>query len=104
ALPSPVKALAHITGGGFIENIPRVLPAGIDAVVRWGSWEIPPIFNLIRGLSGADDGEMARVFNLGIGMIVVVAPTELGRLRELVPEEVFVIGGLEKGSGRVRLI
>ncbi|HUX40731.1 MAG TPA: phosphoribosylamine--glycine ligase [Rectinemataceae bacterium] len=103
AEPSPVKALAHITGGGFVENIPRVLPSGLDAVIRRGSWKVPPIFELIGQLSGAGEEEMARVFNLGIGMVAVVAPGDLARFRELVPEEVFVIGSLEAGSGKTQL-
>jgi len=103
AEPSPVKALAHITGGGFVENIPRVLPSGLDAVIRRGLWKVPPIFELIGELSGAGAEEMARVFNLGIGMVAIVTPGDLARFRELVPEEVFVIGSLEAGSGKTQL-
>lgn len=98
-----IKALAHITGGGFTENIPRVLPPDLDAAVEMGSWPIPPIFELLRERSGAGEEEMARVFNLGIGMVAVLAPVDLGRLRDLVPEECFVIGRLEPGRGRTVL-
>ena len=99
----PIKALAHITGGGFVENIPRILPPTLDAHVRRGSWAIPPVFALIRELSGAGDEEMARVFNLGIGMVAVVAPGNLARLRSLVDEECLVIGELREGRGRTVL-
>jgi len=68
-----VHAAAHITGGGFGGNIPRVLPEGCRAVLVRGSWEIPPIFTEIRRLGMVDDDEMARVFNLGLGMVVAVS-------------------------------
>jgi len=68
-----VHAVAHITGGGFEGNIPRVLPEGRRAVLVRGSWEIPPIFGEIRRLGQVADDEMARVFNLGLGMVVAVS-------------------------------
>ncbi len=69
-----VHAAAHITGGGLEENLPRALPPGCRALVERGTWEVPPIFGEIRRLGPVDDDEMARVFNLGLGMILVVAP------------------------------
>ena len=67
-----VKALAHITGGGLPENLPRVLPHGVDAVVELGSWPVPPLFRLVRELAtGLDDHELHRTLNMGIGMVVV---------------------------------
>ena len=69
-----VHAVAHITGGGLEGNIPRALPDGLRAVIDRGSWEVPRIFGEIRRLGPVDDDEMARVFNLGLGMILVVAP------------------------------
>ncbi len=68
-----VHAVAHVTGGGFAGNIPRVLPGGTRAVLVRGSWSIPPIFTEIRRLGMVDDDEMCRVFNLGLGMVMVVA-------------------------------
>jgi phosphoribosylformylglycinamidine cyclo-ligase len=68
-----VHAVAHVTGGGFEGNIPRVLPEGLRAVLVRGSWDIPPIFTEIRRLGLVDDEEMARVFNLGLGMVVAVS-------------------------------
>ncbi|MBX3494383.1 MAG: phosphoribosylformylglycinamidine cyclo-ligase, partial [Parvibaculum sp.] len=67
-----IKALAHITGGGFVENIPRVLPDGLAAEIEGASWEMPPVFRWLMELGGIDDTEMGRTFNCGIGMIVVV--------------------------------
>jgi phosphoribosylformylglycinamidine cyclo-ligase len=99
--PCPVQALAHLTGGGFIENIPRVLPAGISAVIHWGSWPVPPLFNLIQSRGGIAWDEMARVFNLGIGMVVVVAAQDLERLQAVLPQPFWVIGELTPGDKKV---
>lgn len=67
----PVKAMAHITGGGFTDNIPRVLPAGLGVRVSKGSWEIPPLFLWLQKAGEVADSEMFRTFNMGIGMVVV---------------------------------
>ena len=67
-----VKAMAHITGGGFVENIPRVLPDGIAVEIDGASWAMPPVFRWLMELGGLDDTEMGRTFNCGIGMVVVV--------------------------------
>ena len=79
-----VHAVAHITGGGFEGNIPRALPEGCRAVLVRGTWEIPPIFTEIRRLGMVDDDEMARVFNLGLGMVVAVSAGH-GRRRPSTP-------------------
>lgn len=70
----PVKGLAHITGGGLIENIPRILPAAMMAYVQKGSWKIPPLFHWLQQQGNVTDEEMFRVFNCGVGMVLVVAP------------------------------
>jgi len=77
-----VKAMAHITGGGFLENIPRVLPAGMGVRLQAGAWEVPPVFALIRRLGGIDGREMFRVFNMGIGLVLVVPSVQAGRAVE----------------------
>ncbi|SDY14806.1 phosphoribosylformylglycinamidine cyclo-ligase [Nitrosomonas sp. Nm33] len=70
----PVKGIAHITGGGLLENIPRILPMGTMAYVHKESWKIPPLFDLLQQQGNVADEEMFRVFNCGIGMVLVVAP------------------------------
>jgi phosphoribosylformylglycinamidine cyclo-ligase len=97
-----VRALAHITGGGFPGNIPRVLPEGLGAVLRRGSWEVPPLFRLIQKGGAVPDAEMERTFNMGIGMVVVVSPGELHEVEHSLErrgETSFVIGSVVSGSG-----
>ncbi len=69
-----VKGLAHITGGGLVDNIPRVLPAGLAAEIDCGTWALPAVFRWLAETGGVDLAEMARTFNCGIGMVAVVAP------------------------------
>ena len=78
-----VHAMAHITGGGFYENIPRVLPEGLGVVIRAGSWQVPPIFRLLEREGSVSFEEMHRVFNMGIGMVLLVAPNRARRAAEL---------------------
>jgi phosphoribosylformylglycinamidine cyclo-ligase len=99
-----VKALAHITGGGFQGNIPRVLPKDLGVQVRRGSWEVPPLFRLIaRGGRIAED-EMFRTFNMGVGMVVFVSPADLHEVEHSLErrgETSFVIGSVVSGEGVV---
>ncbi|HEX6569474.1 MAG TPA: phosphoribosylformylglycinamidine cyclo-ligase [Acidimicrobiales bacterium] len=74
-----VRAVAHVTGGGIVGNLPRVLPAGVDAVLERSAWEVPRVFAEIQRLGGIGDDEMARVFNLGLGMVVAVPPDDVSR-------------------------
>ena len=74
-----VRAVAHITGGGLVGNLPRVLPEGVDAELERSAWEVPRVFTEIQRLGEVTDGEMARVFNLGLGMVVVVPAGDVGR-------------------------
>ena len=101
---SSIKALAHLTGGGFIENIPRVLPEGVNAVIRQGSWPVPRLFTLIQQRGGIASEEMYRVFNMGIGMVIVAAPEQAARLQAAIGEETWVIGEIIPGSGKVILL
>jgi phosphoribosylformylglycinamidine cyclo-ligase len=102
-----VHGLVHITGGGFQGNIPRVLPAGVDAVIDRRAWEVPAIFRHIAELGQIERDEMDRAFNMGLGMLVIVEADraeELGsRLMES-GETVHVVGRIEKGSRTVRLL
>ncbi|MDR1559305.1 MAG: phosphoribosylformylglycinamidine cyclo-ligase [Clostridiales bacterium] len=97
----PVKAICHITGGGFFENIPRMLPEGIGAVIRRGSWNELPIFKLIKWEGEIPDNEMFNVFNMGIGMVMAVAPehadTALAALKDM-GEKAYVIGEACEGA------
>ncbi|MEQ1815792.1 MAG: phosphoribosylformylglycinamidine cyclo-ligase [Nitrosomonas sp.] len=70
----PVKGLAHITGGGLVENVPRILPGQVMALLQKDSWEMPPLFHWLQQHGNVSDHEMTRVFNCGIGMVIVVAP------------------------------
>ena len=97
-----VRALAHITGGGFPGNVPRALPEGLGAQLRRGAWEVPPLFRLIQKGGGVADEEMERTFNMGIGMVVVVAPGDLHEVEHSLErrgETSFVIGTVVPGSG-----
>jgi phosphoribosylamine--glycine ligase / phosphoribosylformylglycinamidine cyclo-ligase len=100
---SPVKALAHLTGGGFIENIPRVLPDGLRAVIHTRAWNVPPLFGLIQSVGQIAEVEMFRVFNMGIGMVAVVAPEQLDDFQRLLDEPSWVIGELVPGQKGVDL-
>lgn len=88
-----VKGLAHITGGGLVDNLPRVLPQGLRARVDCRSWEAPPVFRHLQAWSGMDGVEAFRVFNMGIGMVVVAAEAEARRAQSMLPGAV-VIGAL----------
>jgi phosphoribosylaminoimidazole synthetase len=100
---SKVKALAHITGGGFIENIPRVLPETLNAVIHMSSWRPPPLWNFIQEKGNISPEEMYRVFNMGIGMVAIVDSTVVPDLQFSLPETIFVIGELIKGERKVIL-
>jgi phosphoribosylformylglycinamidine cyclo-ligase len=101
-----VRAVAHVTGGGLPGNVARVLPAGLDAVIERSAWTPPPIFAEIQHLGDVADDEMARVFNLGIGMVVVVPPagvhTALATLADH-GHHAVELGEVVAGSGSVRL-
>ena len=99
--PNLIKALAHITGAGFEGNVPRVLPKHLDAHIRTDSWPMPPLFRLIMEKGGIEEKEMYRVFNMGIGMVAVVAPSSLESVEQLSGNHFYVIGELKPGSGAV---
>jgi len=100
---SLIKALAHLTGGGFIENIPRILPDGLGAVIHLDRWLVPPIFQLIQQRGEIDTEEMYRVFNMGIGLVVVVRPEDVPALQSALGEETWVIGELVSGEKKIWL-
>ncbi|MEM1250068.1 MAG: phosphoribosylformylglycinamidine cyclo-ligase [Acidobacteriota bacterium] len=85
-----LHALAHITGGGLTDNLPRVLPQGHRALIDESAWQVPAVFQRIRELAGVSDAEMFRVFNMGIGMVAIVAPDRVAHLEARLPESVRV--------------
>ena len=102
----PIKAMAHITGGGFYDNIPRVVPDGLGVRVKKGSWPIPRIFRLIQERGKVADREMYRTLNMGIGMAVVVGPKEADRAAALFTRlgaKAYVIGEIVRGAHDVTI-
>lgn len=101
SLHRPIRAFAHITGGGFIDNLPRILPPRCNARIQLGSWPVPPLFQFLQQKGRIDPAEMHQVFNMGIGMIAVVhpetAPKALRFLQRHHPT--WVIGDITKGTG-----
>ncbi|MBI3417625.1 MAG: phosphoribosylformylglycinamidine cyclo-ligase [Verrucomicrobia bacterium] len=103
----PVKAFAHITGGGFIDNLPRVLPKNCDVVIRQGSWEMLPIFQIIAAKSGVPDAELYQVFNMGIGMTVIVAAEHADAVLRFIKSHnhsAWQIGEVLRGRGEARVV
>ncbi|GIV53908.1 MAG: phosphoribosylformylglycinamidine cyclo-ligase [Candidatus Kapaibacterium sp.] len=82
-----VVGLAHITGGGIEGNTRRILPKGLELAIEWGTWQVPPIFHLIQRVGGISDEEMRRVFNLGIGMVVICKPEHANTILALTADE-----------------
>ena len=98
-----VKALVHITGGGLPENMPRVLPEGIGAIINLGSWPMPPLFQLVSELSTLDTDELYRTLNMGVGMVVIVAPEHVTAVQHSINEETWIIGELTRDHNKVQL-
>ncbi|HSP17603.1 MAG TPA: phosphoribosylformylglycinamidine cyclo-ligase [Thermoanaerobaculia bacterium] len=99
-----IHALAHITGGGLTDNVPRVLPSGLDAKIKLGSWPVLPIFRLMFEKGKVEPPEMLRVFNMGVGMVVIAAPDQVDTIVKhftRIGQKFFFIGNIVKGSGQV---
>ncbi len=104
--PGSVRAFAHITGGGFVDNIPRVLPPRCDVIIRKGSWELSPLFQFLQERGGVDEAELYQVFNMGIGMVCIVTPEKAKAILRFVQDQghpAWVIGEVSRGTGTVRL-
>ena len=97
-----IRGLAHITGGGLIDNLPRVLPKNCDAIIETRSWHVPPIFKFLAEQGKVDRAEMYQVFNMGIGMVAIVSRSDLASARRVLRAK--VIGRIESGSGKTRLL
>ncbi|HTX21480.1 MAG TPA: phosphoribosylformylglycinamidine cyclo-ligase [Candidatus Aquilonibacter sp.] len=103
----PIKAFAHITGGGFVDNIPRVLPKSLDVVIKKGSWEMLPIFRIIAEKSGVPDAELYQVFNMGIGMVSIVFAEKANDVLKFIraqKHKAWLIGEVVKGKGETQII
>ena len=101
-----VKGIAHITGGGFIENIPRILPDGVAAEIDKNAYEVPPVFKVMQKRAGITDEQIYNTFNMGIGMVVCVAPENVETAMESLKatgEEVCVLGKIVAGDRKVIL-
>jgi phosphoribosylformylglycinamidine cyclo-ligase len=97
-----IKGLAHITGGGLVENVPRVLPSNVKAVLAKSAWQRPKLFEWLQRNGNVADAEMHRVFNCGIGMVAIVAAENAGRAQQAFEREgegVFRIGEIRPRSG-----
>ncbi len=98
-----VKGIAHITGGGLIENVPRVLPDGLGARFDASSWPVPPIFTTLQEMSQISREEMYHVFNMGLGMVLVCDPSRASEVKARIPEAI-VVGEVTKASGDKRVV
>ena len=96
-----IKGLAHITGGGLIDNLPRISPSNCDAVIETKSWRVPSIFQILQKNGNVDPQEMHQVFNMGIGMVAIVAERNANRAISMMRAK--RIGRIERGTGQVRL-
>jgi phosphoribosylformylglycinamidine cyclo-ligase len=104
--PNSVKAFAHITGGGFVDNIPRVLPKTLDCVIKKGSWDMLPIFQIIEQKGGVPEEELYQVFNMGIGMVGIVSADKADAVLKFIKSQkhkAWIIGEIVKGKGISRV-
>jgi phosphoribosylformylglycinamidine cyclo-ligase len=99
-----LHGLAHITGGGIIDNLPRILPASTGAIIRRGTWPELPIFNLIQQMGDVSDKEMFHVLNMGLGMLAVVPPEHADTARATLPDAVYIVGEIVSGAQSVRVL
>ena len=94
-----VHGMAHITGGGYVENVPRILPAGVTASFDTAAWPVLPIFQLIQQRGEISSEEMYEVFNMGIGLVLMVSPDDAEAVRDAIPEA-LTIGAIREWTGR----
>lgn len=101
-----IKGIAHITGGGFIENIPRTIPKGLKARIELGSWPVLPIFNLMKDLGNIEDKALYNTFNMGIGLVLIAdngMADEILKTLESMGEKAYIIGDVISGEGGIEL-
>jgi len=102
-LEKKIHGMAHITGGGFEGNIKRILPETVDAVIQKENWDVPAIFQVIQKEGAISEAEMYEVFNMGIGMVIMIHPDELSYFKEKI-DELVVLGEIVNGSRKIKLI
>ncbi|AGI40067.1 phosphoribosylformylglycinamidine cyclo-ligase [Thermoclostridium stercorarium subsp. thermolacticum DSM 2910] len=101
-----IKGIAHITGGGFIENIPRMIPGGLKAVIHKGTWPVLPVFKLISEMGNIGETDMFNTFNMGIGMVLAVDNDQAGEIISFIGElgeKAYLIGEITEGEGRIEI-
>ncbi len=102
-----IKGLAHITGGGLLENLPRILPQGTSVEIKRGAWPVLPIFKLLQEIGNVEDAEMFRTFNMGVGMAIICSPSDREAIQRHVEgrgQECYKIGAVIKGNRGVRIV
>ena len=102
-----IHGMAHVTGGGLVDNVPRMLPDGVDAVFDLTAWKVPPVFRFFQETGKIDPEEMYRVFNMGVGYVLDVRPKDLAktlRVLEAAKARPVVVGGIAPGTRRTRLV
>jgi phosphoribosylformylglycinamidine cyclo-ligase len=102
-----IKGLAHITGGGLLENIPRILPEGTSVEIKRGSWPVLPIFELMQRIGNIEDAEMFRAFNMGVGMVIVCAETDASKIKGHIESSggaCYEIGRIRQGDKSVTIV
>jgi phosphoribosylformylglycinamidine cyclo-ligase len=98
--------MAHITGGGLLENLDRALPKNLDAVIDTSSWKVPDVFRVLQDAGKVDPAEMYRTFNMGVGMVVICAPSDVKEVLSAAARAGiagWIVGSLKPGSGAVIL-
>jgi phosphoribosylformylglycinamidine cyclo-ligase len=98
-----IRGLAHITGGGLVDNPPRIFPEGVTAVLHYDRWPKPPIFNLIQETGKISLAEMVHVFNMGLGMLVIIPPGHLPQAQQALGDKLLVVGEMVAGDGPVTI-
>ena len=99
-----IQGMAHITGGGLTENIPRILPPKCKACIRLGSWPVLPIFKVLKKLGQVGDAEMFRTFNMGVGMVIIISPKDVSKIQQhftQLKQAFYLIGEIRSGKSRV---
>jgi len=101
-----VKGIAHITGGGLVENIPRILPNGVGVNLKKESWPSLPVFDVMQSIGDVDENEMFRAFNMGIGMVFIVDSTDVNSVKDALKDltEVYEIGSVVSGEKNVTFL